>query len=73
MLLNLDAAVGGIDIDGGVGGDIDIKSTGKSVHITSTENTTDAIKLDATAGGVDVDAALGKDVNIAGGQVALVF
>ncbi|GAI11737.1 unnamed protein product, partial [marine sediment metagenome] len=29
---------GGINIDGGTGGDIDITSTGKSVHITATES-----------------------------------
>ena len=54
--IKLHATVGGIDIDGGVGGDIDIKSNGASVHITSTEAVHDAITLDATAGGIDIES-----------------
>jgi hypothetical protein len=54
--IQINATAGGIDIDGGLGGDIDIKSTGKSVNITSTEADASAIFLSASAGGIDIES-----------------
>jgi len=57
--LQLTASAGGIDISGGVGGDIDILSTGKSVNITATETAADQVKVSATG------TIAGNAVNIA--------
>ena len=55
--VQITSSAGGIDIAGASGGDIDITSTGKSVNITSTEGTADAIVLSATVGGIDITTA----------------
>ena len=77
--LTLTASAGGIDISGGVGGDIDIVSTGKSVNLTATEAAADqilltasgtiagnAIKATTTDGGIYLDAngAVNGDITI---------
>jgi hypothetical protein len=60
--LQVTASAGGIDISGAAGGDIDITSTGKSIHLTATEEAVDGIHLDAStgAGGVTVTAGTGE-------------
>lgn len=59
--ISLQATAGGIDVDGGAGADISVKSTGKSVQVESTEGVVDAIKLNASngGGGIDIDAGTG--------------
>jgi hypothetical protein len=52
--ISIASSNGGIDIDGGPLGDIDIKSNGASVNITSTKSVSNAIVLSASAGGIDI-------------------
>jgi hypothetical protein len=76
--IGLQAGAGGIDIDGGAGGDIAITSTAKSVVVTATEAVADAIALVATtgaggitetsgSGGINLNASVSQPVNIASG------
>lgn len=61
----INASAGGIDITntGIVGEDIDITSTGASVHISASEAAADAVTLSASAGGIDITAT-GGDMDI---------
>lgn len=54
--INLNAAAGGVDIDGAL-----------QVNIASSQNAADAVRINASAGGIDIDAAgaAAEDIDIA--------
>lgn len=62
--INLNAAAGGVDIDGAL-----------QVNIASSENAADAVRINASAGGIDIDAAgaAGEDITLdnAAGSIGL--
>ena len=43
--------------------------TKKSIHITSNEESDDAIKINSKLGGIDIDANSIKDITVQGGQL----
>lgn len=74
--IQITAANGGIDITNGgavAGEDIDISSSGTSVHITGAEAIADAVTLLASAGGIDFTSAATFDIDIlaTGGKVLI--
>ena len=64
--IDIQTTTGGIDINNlGTGGDIDIYSSLKSVHLRSGEAATNAIEIKATTGGIFMDAAGKIDIDCA--------